>query len=156
MLAKLIPGLVVLVALSGPGLCTRAAEPAKEPAKKVVPALAKEIVKMKVVRVVNEKRDDDRAEKVIEDKEKIAQLLTLFPEVGTDKKPDASLPGGAKRSASASYQITLHRKKGDSLYITINGSREWWVWSQGMALPNGEWTLKDPKAVGKFLDGLLK
>src|SRR5262249_13903051 len=65
-------------------------QPKPDPDKKEPPALAKEIVKMKVVRVENEKREFDRAEKTIEDKEKIGQLLGFFPEVGTDKKPDAA------------------------------------------------------------------
>src|SRR5262245_202878 len=91
--------------------------PAKEPEKKAVPALAREIVKMKVVRVLNENLDCDRAEKTIEDQEKIGQLLVLFPEVGTDRKPDIT---DVFRSSGAAYQITLERKKGDPLYITIN------------------------------------
>jgi hypothetical protein len=79
--------------------------PAKEPAKTEVPALAKEIVKMKVVRVTNEKQELDRAEKTIEDKEKIGQLLALFPEVGTKKQPDAAVPGGGARGYGAAYRV---------------------------------------------------
>ena len=155
MIAKTISGLpIVTVAfLCLLGYQVDAQEPpAKEP-KKEVPALAKEIVKMKVVRVVNEKQEFDRAEKVIEDQEKIGQLLVLFPEVGTDKKPEAN---DAIRASGAAYQITLERKRGDPLYITISSNRQFWVWSQGVALPKGEWNLRKAKEVGKFLDGLLK
>ena len=154
MIAKIVAALCI-VAVVSLGLRAAAQEPpAKEPDKKEVPALAKEIVKMKVVRVENEKREDDRAEKTIEDKEKIGQLLVLFPEVGTDKKPDHALA----RASGAAYQITLEREKGkgDPLYITISSNRQFWVWSQGTALPKGDWDLKKPKEVGKFLDGLLK
>src|SRR5262249_20803072 len=85
---------VAAACLCIPGHRVRAQEPpAKEPDKKEVPALAKEIVKMKVVRVLNEKLEVDRAEKTIADKEKIGQLLVLFPEVGTDKKPDVPPDG---------------------------------------------------------------
>src|SRR5262249_1472123 len=147
-------GLFVMVSLCVSGHRASAEEPpAKEPDKKEVPALAKEIVKMKVVRVMNEKRDFDRAEKTIEDREKIGQLLVLFPEVGTDKKPDAA---DAIRASGAAYQITLQRQKGDPLTITISSNREFWVWSQGTALPKGEWHLKKAKEVGKFLDDLLR
>jgi hypothetical protein len=159
MIAKITACLCVVAAacLCIPGHRVRAQEPpTKEPDKKEVPALAKEIVKMKVVRVENEKRELDRAEKTIEDKEKIGQLLTFFPEVGTDKKPDAALPNGGARASGAAYQITLQREKGDPLYITISSDRTWWVWSQGTTRPNGEWNLKEPKEVGKFLDDLLK
>jgi hypothetical protein len=76
--------------------------------------------------------------------------------VGTDKKPDAAVPGGGARGYGASYQITLHREKGDPLYITISHQRKWWCWSQGTTVTNGDWNLKEPKEVGKFLDGLLK
>lgn len=109
---------------------------------------------MKVVRVENEKREDDRTEKTIEDKEKIGQLLILFPEVGTDKKPD----NARSRASGASYQITLEREKGkgDPLYISISGNRQFWIWSQGTAIPKGDWNLKNAKGVGKFLDHLLK
>lgn len=155
MIAKTIAGLIVVCAAS---LCAlghrvRAGDPAKEPGKREVPALATQIVKMKVVRVENEARETDRAEKTLEDKEKIGQLLALFPEVGTDKEPDTT---GLVRGSGASYQIALQRDKGEPLYITISGNRMWWAWSQGTAVPKGEWDLKMPKEVGKFLDELLK
>jgi hypothetical protein len=157
MVARIIVGLSIVAAafLSLPGHRADAKEPpAKERDQKEVPALAKEIVKMKVVRVENEKREDDRAEKTIEDKEKIGQLLVLFPEVGTDKKPDNAL----FRASGAAYQITPEREKGrgEPLTITISGNRNFWVWSQGTALPRGDWDLKQAREVGKFLDGLLK
>ena len=157
MVARIIVGLSIVAAafLSLPGHRGNAEEPpAKERAKKEVPALAKEIVKMKVVRVENEKRELDRAEKTIEDKEKIGQLLTFFPEVGTDKKPDNAL----FRASGAAYQITLEREKGkgEPLYITISGNRQFWVWSQGTTRPKGDWNLTKAKEVGKFLDDLLK
>jgi len=161
MIAKTIVGLLVVASsLTVIGHRAGAEEPPaegppkKEPEKKEVPALAKEIVKMKIVRVVNEKQDFDRAQKTIEDKDKIGQLLTFFPEVGTDKKPDNALA----RASGAAYQITLEREKGkgDPLYVTISSNREFWVWSQGTALPKGDWNLKQAKEVGKFLDELLK
>jgi hypothetical protein len=123
------------------------------PAKNEVPALAKEVVKMKVVRVLDEQRDFDRAEKTIEDKEKIGQLLVFFPEVGTDKKPDNAL----LRASGAAYRITLEREKGkgEPLYITISANRQFWVWGT-TAPPKGDWNMKQSKEVGKFLDELLK
>ena len=160
MIAKTIVGLLVVASsLTVIGHRAGAEEPPaegppkKEPEKKEVPALAKEIVKMKIVRVVNEKQDFDRAQKTIEDKDKIGQLLTFFPEVGTDKKPDAA---DAIRASGAAYQITLEREQGDPLHITISSNRQFWVWSQGAALPKGEWNLKKASEVGKFLDGVLK
>jgi hypothetical protein len=126
------------------------------PVKKEVPALAKEFVKMKVQRVFNEKEEISRAEKTVEDKEKIGELLALFPEVGTDKKPDAALLNGGSRLSGLAYAITLHREKGDPLYITISSNREFWRWSRGKAVSNGDRHLKKAKEVGKFLDELLK
>jgi hypothetical protein len=128
----------------------------KEPAKKEVPALAKEIVKMKVQRVFNEKVEFDRAEKTVEEKEKFGQLLALFPQVGTDKEPDALLPNDGRRLYGAAYAITLERENGESFYIVVSSSREFWCWAQGKAKSNGDWHLKNAKEVGKFLDELRK
>ncbi len=38
----------------------------------------------------------------------------------------------------------------------ISSNRQWWNWSQGTAFSNGDWNLKKPKEVAKFLDELLK
>jgi hypothetical protein len=124
-------------------------------AKKELSGLAKEIVKMKVLRVLNEKEELSRAEKTIDDQQKIAQLLEFFPEVGTDKKPDAALPNGGARLSGTAYSITLHPEKGEPFYITIRAGRELWCWSQGDVQSAGDWNLKKPKEVGKFLDDLL-
>ena len=78
-------------------------EPEK-PAKKEIAGLAKEVVKMAIERLLNEKQEKSEAKKTIEDKEKIAQLLTFFPEFGTDKMPDRSTP----RPRTRRRLIVLH------------------------------------------------
>jgi hypothetical protein len=106
--------------------------------------------------VLNEAREDDRAEKTVKDQAKIGELLAYFPEIGTDKEPNANLPGGARRSSAAAYFITFTRKDGEPYHLIINSRREFWCWSKGKQVTNGEWHLKNPKEVSKFLDELLK
>jgi hypothetical protein len=146
-IASLIVGVVAFLAA-----IEHRAGAEEPPAKGEVKGLAAEIVKVEVQRQFDADGKPTKDIKTIEDKEKIGQLLALFPEVGSDKKPDAGGPIGY----SAGYTLTLHRKKGDPLYITISHNRKFWCWSEGTTVTNGDWKLKDAQKVEKFLEGLLK
>jgi hypothetical protein len=128
-----------------------------QPDKKEITGLAREVVKMKIERLLNEKQEKSEAKTIIEDKETIAQVLAFFPETGTGKTPDRSIPR-PKRGDGSSYFITLHRMKGDPdfiLYIMVSPDRQMWGWSEGGPPCNDDWNLNRPKEVGKFLDDLL-
>jgi hypothetical protein len=129
----------------------------EQPAKKEIAGLAKEVVKVKIERLLSEKQEKSEAKTEIDDKEKIAKVLAFFPETGTGKRPDRSLPR-PKKGDGASYFITLYPTKTDQeplRYIMVSPDREMWGWSEGGPPVNDDWNLNKPKEVGKFLDDLL-
>jgi hypothetical protein len=132
------------------------AEKAEKDKKVMGPA--KEIMKMKIERLLNERQDKSEAKTIIEDKEQIAQVLAFFPETGTGKRPDRSFPR-PKVGDGSSYFITLHRMKSDPdfiMYIMVSPDRKMWGWSEGGLPCNDDWNLNKPKEVAKFLDELLE
>ena len=111
MMANGVVGVFVVAAatLCVGGLRVGAADPkAGGGAEKEVAGLAKEIVRMKIVRQFDERAERSPAEKTVKDEAKVAQVLALFPEAGTKKEPDDE--GG--RGYSVAYSITLYREKG--------------------------------------------
>ncbi|MBN9519083.1 sigma-70 family RNA polymerase sigma factor [bacterium] len=132
-----------------------APQPAPQPVRPKAPTLADGVTQMKIARYFDEKVTASRAEKVIDDKTAIADVLALFPGIATSKRPDAAAPGGGSRGYSAAYVISFTRAKGEPLHVVISHQRTWWCWSQGTTVSNGDWNLKNAKAVCRRLDELL-
>lgn len=129
-------------------------KPKEEPlAKKEEPPAAKGVAKVELQKLMGGFGGPRYTpKKTIEDKEKIGQLVALFPGIGADRKFV-----GSGRSGFNTYRITVVPEKGDPISIGVLVSEDLnvWMWSQGKNGSDGDLKLAKPKETATFLDALL-